>query len=375
MKRFQLCVLVCVTGLTLHSSSFGATLAESIAVIRSVGPEGGGNAKATAAWKNLAAAKARDVPTVLSAMDGANELALNYLRSAVDAVVARAAKRKEALPTAELEKFLADQKHNPRARRLAYELIASADAKTGERLIAGMLDDPSSELRYEAVQRLVSAADKLRDAAQTNSAIAQYQAALKPARDAAQIDAIAESLKTLGAPADLQKVFGWVRHWQAIGPFDNSGGAGFDRAFPPETAVDLKAEHDGKTGKVRWQEVAATGDYGQVDLNKPLGELKGVTGYAWTELQSETARPVELRLACENGWKIWFNGKLLLGRDEYHAGTTIDHYRLPVELKAGSNTILVKVCQNELVQDWTKSWEFQLRITDAIGTPIVLATK
>jgi len=68
---------------------------------------------------------------------------------------------------------------------------------------------------------------------------------------------------------------------------------------------------------------------------------------------------------------VWFNGKLLFGRDEYHRGSRIDQYRLPVELKAGKNTILVKVCQNEEVKDWTKEWEFQLRVCDATGTAIL----
>ena len=44
---------------------------------------------------------------------------------------------------------------------------------------------------------------------------------------------------------------------------------------------------------------------------------------------------------------------------------------MPVALKAGKNTILVKVCQNEDVKDWTKEWEFQLRVCDATGTAIL----
>ena len=116
----------------------------------------------------------------------------------------------------------------------------------------------------------------------------------------------------------------------------------------------------------------ATGhDYGKVDFNQPFGSHKGVAAYACTEFNAATARPAELRLGCKNGWKIWFNGKLLFGRDEYHRGARIDQYRLPVELKAGRNTILVKACQNEEVQDWTKEWEFQLRVCDDIGTAIL----
>ena len=70
---------------------------------------------------------------------------------------------------------------------------------------------------------------------------------------------------------------------------------------------------------------------------------------------------------------MWLNGKLLFGRDEYHTNAEIDQYPMPAELQPGRNTILVKVCQNEEVKDWTNEWEFQLRITDSLGTPIASA--
>ena len=38
--------------------------------------------------------------------------------------------------------------------------------------------------------------------------------------------------------------------------------------------------------------------------------------------------------------------------------------------QAGKNALLVKLGQNEQVEDWTIEWEFQLRVTDALGTPI-----
>jgi hypothetical protein len=372
MQRLHLLTLVVWTISGILFPAHAASLSESIAVVRTVGPEGKGNAEATTAWQTLSRAPVKSLPALLEGMDGANELALNWLRAAVDAVVARAAVSGEVLPVSALEKFVRAKSHNPRARRLAYELIAGADAKAAERLMAGMIDDPSPELRREAVQRLIVEAETFHKVGTTNDAIVKYRAALKPVRDVDQIDSIAVGLKKLGAPVELPKVFGWVSTWQIVGPFDNSGGVGYERTFPPESGVDLKAEYDGKAGKIRWQEVTATGDYGMVDFNKPIGQLKEVTGYAWTEIKSDKARRVELRLGCENGWKVWLNGKLLFGRDEYHLGSQIDDYRMPAELKAGKNTILVKLCQNEQVADWTKAWEFQLRITDAIGTPVIL---
>ncbi|MFM8422224.1 MAG: hypothetical protein ACKOEQ_19150 [Verrucomicrobiota bacterium] len=111
-------------------------------------------------------------------------------------------------------------------------------------------------------------------------------------------------------------------------------------------------------------------EYGLVDLNGPLGMLKEVTGYAHAEFWSDDARDVEVRLGCKNGWKVWVNGTLLFGRDEYHRNMEIDQYRMPVRLRKGRNEILVKCCQNEQTEEWTKEWEFQLRLTDAQGTPV-----
>jgi hypothetical protein len=203
------------------------------------------------------------------------------------------------------------------------------------------------------------------------AAITTYQQALGAAREADQIEAIAKTLGDLGQKVDLAQTFGWVTRWKMIGPFDNTDNAGFVKAYPPEETLDFTAEYDGKKGKVKWVDQEFRNDYGLVDFNKPFEPLKEVMGYATAEFWSEQARPAEIRLGCKNGWKVWFNGKYLFGRDEYHTGAEIDQFRLPVELKSGKNVILVKCAQNEQTEDWTKEWEFQLRVTDAQGTPIV----
>ena len=61
----------------------------------------------------------------------------------------------------------------------------------------------------------------------------------------------------------------------------------------------------------------------------------------------------------------------MFARDEYHRGKTrVDQFVIDGALKKGSNEILVKVCQNEQTQYWTKQWEFCLRITDPTGTAL-----
>ena len=102
-------LLVLAVGLVCVGQSHAASspkLADSIKVIRAVGPEGLGNTKASEAWKQLAATEASALPTILGAMDGANDLALNWLRAAVDTITARELAAGRKLPVAALEKFV-----------------------------------------------------------------------------------------------------------------------------------------------------------------------------------------------------------------------------------------------------------------------------
>ena len=99
----------------LCTAAQAADLSASIKTIRAVGSEGQGNAAAAKAWQSLSKAEATALPQILKAMDGANPLAANWLRAAVDTIASRA----KDMPQKELLDFLNNQKHNPRARRLA----------------------------------------------------------------------------------------------------------------------------------------------------------------------------------------------------------------------------------------------------------------
>jgi len=369
-RRLSLGLVSGLLALVSSSVSVSAVVPSSaLSALRSVGPEGQGHEAAQKAWPLIAAAPAKDLPQLLAAMDGANDYAMNWIRTAIEAVVQREIGSGGTLPVASLESFLNDTRHNPRARRLAFDLIRRADPRAADALVPGFLNDPGNDLRREAVDRLVDEAGKQ---VATDKAAARdiYRRALHSARDADQIESLAKTLGDLGEKVDLAQTFGWVTRWRLIGPFDNTGNQGFTQAYPPEMVIDPKAEYPGKGGTVRWVDAEAQGDYGMVDFNKPFGALKEVAGYAVAEFVSDKARPAEIRLGCKNGWKVWLNGKFLFGRDEYHTGAEIDQFRLPVQLRAGTNVILVKCTQNGQVEDWTKEWEFQLRVTNAQGTPI-----
>ncbi len=348
---------------------------QEIAVIQAVGREGSGNERAREAVRRLEKADGDVLLKLLGAMDASNGLALNWLRATAAVVVDREVAAGNELPVASLGEFLFDVRHHPRARRYAFELLARLAPEATDGILPGMLNDPSVELRRDAVQQLIQQAVALESSGKKADAGLIFQQALGAARDVDQIESLAGGLRRLGHEVDLPKHFGFLMHWNVIGPFDNTNREGFDTVFPPENEIRMDAEYSGKEKAVRWQELVTSDEYGMLDVNKAFGPLKEVTAYAYTEFDSEAEVPIEFRLGCKNAWKLWLNGELLFGRDEYHRGMRIDQYRVPARLKAGKNTILVKVCQNEQMEDWTVEWQFQLRVCDETGTAILASNR
>ena len=342
-----------------------------IAILQAVGKEGSGNERAKSALRKLEQADSRSLLKVLKAMEEAGDLGLNWLRAAADTIIDRELAARRPLPLIELGEFLLDARHHPRARRYAYELVVRLTPEAAARLLPGMLYDPSMELRRDAIQRLLEEAPGENSAQETVLRTLIYRQALGAARDVDQIQFIADELRRLGQEVDLPKRFGFLMRWKVIGPFENANRMGFDRVFPPENELNWSANYLGKEARVKWQDFVTSDEYGMVDINRVFGPLKEAVAYAYAEFESPKAMPVELRLGCKNAWKIWLNGEFLFGRDEYHRGMKIDQYQVKGRLKPGKNGILLKICQNEQMEDWTVQWQFQLRVCDKNGTAIL----
>jgi hypothetical protein len=356
--------------LLLLSTPVWADLDSSLKALRSVGKEGQGNEAATAAWSAVSASKATELPALLKAMDGANPLAQNWIRAAVGVIEDREAK---SLPIAALTAFLQETKHSPEARALAFDVISRQAPDEAAKLTPALLQDPSAELRRHPVAKLIEQGEAALAKNDKDAAAKAFTEGLSGARDEDQIKELAKQLRALGKTVDLPKHFGLLMNWKMIAPFSNLERKGFDEVFPPEQKLDFTASYPGKNKEAKWQDFTSTDEYGKIDFNKPFGMEKEVVGYAGTDFISKEARSAEIRFGCKNGWKIWLNGKLLFARDEYHRGAKLDQYKLPCELQAGKNTILVKCCQNEQKETWTVEWEFQLRVCDSTGTAIASA--
>lgn len=338
--------------------------------IQAVGPKGKGHKQAIDAIQKLSAADVSELPQILTGMDGAGPLATNWIRAAVESVVQSAASEGKDLPTKQLKQYLADTSHSPRGRRLAYELLVRNDPSVKQKWIGKFLDDPSLELRREAVADAMAKAKSLTEK-DKDAAVAAYRKVLSSARDIDQIKEIAKAIEKQGGSANLPRHFGFVMRWHLIAPFDNTGMKGFDVVYPPERKVDLDATLAGKEGKVTWTSHTTSDEFGNVDINKALGKYKGAVCYAFSEFFADKPQDVELRLGCINANKVWLNGKLLTANEVYHARTEIDQYVASGHLKKGRNTILLKICQNEQTESWAQDWKFQLRVCDQYGTAVL----
>jgi hypothetical protein len=368
--KLGLAVVVLVVGAGLRLLAADESLQEPIRAIRAVGPDGKGAREAAVAWRELAGADVSQLTGLLSGMDGASPLARNWLRSAIDDVLARAQRDGKALPLNALESFVRDKGHDPQARRFAYELIAEADKSARDRLLPGMIEDPSPELRFDAVAQVTEQAEKADAAAQKDESRRLFRQALASSRDKDQIGKIARRLKELGQPIDLAAHLGLITHWKLVGPFPNKKQNGIDTAYPPESQIDLTAAYDGETGKVRWKDCLTKQEYGIVDLNAEIGPRPAAVAYALAEFTSASDREADIRIGCFTPLRLWVNGELALARGDAYTGMSLDHYVAKVRLKAGKNTLLLKVAKDEPPPGSPKDWRFQLRVCDASGDAI-----
>ena len=341
--------------------------ADEIKALQSVGGGAEGAAEARAARDTLVAGGSENMVPVLEGFRGASTLASNWLRSTFETIADEQLKSGKGLPKDKLLAFVRDTDQSPDARRLAYEWLLKESPDLKQQLIPGMLLDPSPDFRRDAVAQLIETAKQ----ASGSASVETYRKAFAGAVHEDQVKTISEALREAGVEVDIQKHFGFLSQWKMIGPFDNREMAGFAVAYPPESKIDPAAEYEGQLGKVSWQPIATEDDYGVVDIAKQIENYKGSTMYATTKFQSASEQQVQFRLGTPNAWKLWVNGQLVFQREEYHRGTGMDQYTVPVKLRPGANTVLLKLCQNEQDQPWAQRYQFQLRVCDASGAAVL----
>lgn len=361
-----------LTLLCAHPGWIGAAeMGENIQTLMDVGAQGKGHEQAAPALRDLSRQPATALLPLLHGMDRANPLASNWLRGAFESIADRELKSGRLAVQAELEAFTLDRSHSAESRQLAFDWLLKIDPDAADRLVPGMIDDPSAEFRRASVQRLLDQALQAHDAKNVAACKTLYAEAFNAALDPDQLDLAFDKLVELGEAPDLKRQLGLLNRWWLIAPFDHRDGIGFDAAYAPESEIDLQKKYAGTEGEVAWVEKTSDERHAILDLNNLLGRHKGAVAYAYCEFDSERDQPAEIRLGTPNGWKLWINDQPMFAHEEYHQSSRLDQYRTPVRLKAGKNRILLKICQNEQTQDWAQRWEFQLRVCDESGKAIL----
>ncbi|MFM8413116.1 MAG: hypothetical protein ACKOCX_00150 [Planctomycetota bacterium] len=331
---------------------------ETAAVIDRLARAAAGTGQATLAGAadQVAMISPGEVGMALAALGNATPAGANWLRSGLDRAIERLG---DDVSVDTVAGFATDRSLPPRARALAFTWLEVRDATRAASLLDGMLDEPALELRRAAVAKVLAAAAGDDEAARK----AAHRRALEAARDVDQVEVIATWLTEHGEPTDVAEVLGFVRRWQVSGEFDNVGGAGFAKAYPPEAA--------GSPPDVSgWKPVTSSDRHGQIDLNAAVATKKGVLAYALAEVEMPAAGPAEVRIGSPCAVVVWVNGRRVMAHEIYHASEAIDQYVAPAEFRAGPNSVLVKCCQNEQTEPWAAEWKFQLRITDPLGKPL-----
>ena len=338
---------------------------ELINALTKIDSKGTGNEQAVQAWPAVKKLNASSIPKLLEAMNEANDLGDNWIRSAISELMDREG---SGFPEDKILSFLKNDGNTGSSRKLAFEIIREKKPGLAKALTPKFIDDREPSLRRLAVGDLLESARKTDE---SKRAKALYQKALSKGREVDQIKEARDALEKTGEKIDLQALMGFLVKWHTIGPFDNTGREGFGKEYPPENKIDLQATYQGKNEKAKWSAFSTPDPFGMLDVNLQYGEIKEVLAYAHTTFESDTDQPAQFRIGSKNAWKLWLNGELLFARDEYHRGKTrVDQFIIDGQLKKGTNVILVKVCQNEQTQSWTKQWEFCLRVTDFSGTAL-----
>ena len=157
-------------------------------------------------------------------------------------------------------------------------------------------------------------------------------------------------------------MLGFVERFKVIGPFGGKGIDNFDAFFPPEGQIDFDTEYTGSVGRVHWQ-TCSTDSTGYLDFLDYLSPSDWVCAYAYCKVDSPKACSAQIRLGTNDTVTLWFNSTEFLAKNIERSAAP-DSDVVPVRLRKGENTILIKVCNTEF------NWGLYLRISDEDGTAL-----
>jgi HEAT repeat protein len=276
------------------------------------------------------------------------------------AVEAPAADRAEANDA--LLRLLNATARRPGGRQAALDgyvqLLRSATGQVRDGALAGLarIGDPASwpslleAIKDEALRAEVKEIRSRAVQPETTSLLARVQRGLR-------------------VDANLLGQLGVIGRWWVVGPFDlGERDEGWQTRYIGEPDVNVVARY--MAGKVRrqWKRVDSHESQGRIDLRAAIADRDHCVGYALAEVELDKPTDAILLLGVDDSERVWVNGQKVFELFT-RRGLQVDQDRIPVKLKAGTNTILLKVFQDTL------GWEFCARIVTPDGQPLPFTQK
>lgn len=154
-----------------------------------------------------------------------------------------------------------------------------------------------------------------------------------------------------------------IKDWLFIGPFDIAENTeGLENNYHGD--ISLRSVYETAAGqRFKWIRPYSRNDFGYVNLNDILQIKPFSKAYAFTYIYSPDDRAVIIKTGSDDGITIWINKIIVLDKN-MERSAVVDHDQVNAALKAGWNTILLKITQS-----WG-SWGFYFRITNTNESPV-----
>lgn len=156
-----------------------------------------------------------------------------------------------------------------------------------------------------------------------------------------------------------------INDWQFVGLFDNTSRSGFDKNYPPIADPTPTARFKSRLNSdIHWFKPEHLQRDGWVGIESYMEGAEGII-YAQTFVQSSTAKNALLGIGFSGNIKVWVNDQLVISEEEEQI-SDIDLIKVPIQLAAGNNRILVQLGYSRQVD----SPNFTVRLLDEKSMPL-----
>lgn len=129
----------------------------------------------------------------------------------------------------------------------------------------------------------------------------------------------------------------FVLPWRLRGPFPNPASS---TPLGDESALARAPTFDSE-----WKAVTLDPNRFGDDLHDHLGAGENCFAYAIATVESPVDQDAKLLLGSDDGYTVWVNGEIVGADMDVGRGVTPDQDRIPVSLRKGRNTVMLKVTQ------------------------------